>query len=381
MPPRNFCDIDSKYYLFGKSDTPEEKVRQWMIFELLAVYNVPVQAISIESPVKVGTRSHYADILILKEYRPWAVIECKRQEDSDISSGIQQAVSYASCLQAEFAAFTNGTDWLVKRFHAGQWFSVPDFPSYSARNHSRVKLRQLSSSYRGLFLLVRWIHQHSSNLESRDFLLTALERFADQLPLIFDSNSMLLWSNFLGDFIKFFKEPGWSRCENSSGFAQNEEGYKGFVRLFISLTRYYEKIDMRFNFEFLNIPAVRLSSCCSSSLDEILDSYHRDPGLIGEISDLFTLYIDTLNKRYEDLPGLEPILIKLIHYLTRHFYFEMSCAQKIPIPNADIKLNLILIELIKFIFEDHFCVSIPCLLEEKESGDWESIYEDLGEEI
>jgi hypothetical protein len=59
MPPRNFCDIDSKYYFFGKSDTPEEKVRQWMIFELLAVYNVPVQAISIEAPVKVGTRSHY----------------------------------------------------------------------------------------------------------------------------------------------------------------------------------------------------------------------------------------------------------------------------------------------------------------------------------
>jgi hypothetical protein len=41
MPPKSFYEINPKAYLFGKSDeTPEEKVRQWVLFELLSTYGI-----------------------------------------------------------------------------------------------------------------------------------------------------------------------------------------------------------------------------------------------------------------------------------------------------------------------------------------------------
>lgn len=36
MPPKPFYEINLSAYLFDKSETPEEKVRQWAIFELIS---------------------------------------------------------------------------------------------------------------------------------------------------------------------------------------------------------------------------------------------------------------------------------------------------------------------------------------------------------
>jgi len=379
MPPRNFCDIDSKYYLFGKSDTPEEKVRQWMIFELLAVYNVPVQAISIESPVKVGTRQYRTDILLLKDYRPWAVIECKRQEDSDVSNGIQQAVSYASCLQAEFAAFTNGKNWLVKRCRSDQWISVPDLPIYSSKSYSTVNLQQLSAAYGGLLLLLRWVHGHYSNgLEARDLLVTALRKFAPRLDLISGKHTQLLyWSRFLTDFIEFFEKIDVIKCVHCSNHASLWPS-KELIRVFRSLVRCYEKTDSSFNFEFLNTAIHHPLACCDTpcfeSMHEILEFYQCNSDCLVDAFRLFLLYTNLINDHCEGLPGFEPILARLTNHLAHHLHGEWLVGEKNPISNSNVKLTLIIKELLGFIFEDHFHVSIPDILEK---DDWDSIYNDL----
>ena len=97
MPPKAYYDVKASAYIFGMSDEkPEEKVRQWVLFELLTTYGISINDIEVERPVRVGTRNHRADVVILIEGAPLVVIECKRREDDDIAQGISQAVSYAS---------------------------------------------------------------------------------------------------------------------------------------------------------------------------------------------------------------------------------------------------------------------------------------------
>jgi hypothetical protein len=362
MPPRNFCDIDSKYYLFGKSDTPEEKVRQWMIFELLAVYNVPVQAISIESPVKVGTRQYRADILLLKDYRPWAVIECKRQEDGDISNGIEQAVSYASCLQAEFAAFTNGKDWLVKRCRAYQWISVPDLPTYSSSNSSAVQLDQLSISYTSIALLMRWIHGFSSTLGEREFLLGSLNIFCNSSRLyVSNYRDTYSWLRLLRDIIAFFKDLELCHELAASGFSSfTQKDINHLVKIFTSLVKCHKKFDpsLELNREHLS---TYIDDHGCGSIDELFEFYRCNLGWSIEAFECFFSYFDRWNRQEicKNSHNLESILIKLITQLVKHFHQEWIRGKKIAILNSNLGLTLSVIDLVKFIFENELQVTIP----------------------
>ncbi|MBD1933689.1 MULTISPECIES: type I restriction enzyme HsdR N-terminal domain-containing protein [Cyanophyceae] len=117
MSPRPFYEVKPSHYLFNKQETPEEKVRQWILFELLSTYAVPIGNIDVEKPVRVGTRTHRADIVIYQDFIPYIVIECKNQEDKSPDQGLDQAISYASCLGAKFAVYTNGWDWLEYRHY------------------------------------------------------------------------------------------------------------------------------------------------------------------------------------------------------------------------------------------------------------------------
>ena len=80
MPPKPFYEVQPSAYLFVKydGDKPEEKVRQWALFELLSTYGVFINNIVTERPVKVGTRTHRADIVVLRDGAPYVVIECKK---------------------------------------------------------------------------------------------------------------------------------------------------------------------------------------------------------------------------------------------------------------------------------------------------------------
>ena len=118
MSPKPFYEINPQAYLFDRSDeTPEEKVRQWALFELLSTYGVSINNIEIERPVKVGTRNHRADIVVLRESVPYVVIECKKWDDKKEEQGTQQALSYADAntMKARFAVYTNGDIWKVKK--------------------------------------------------------------------------------------------------------------------------------------------------------------------------------------------------------------------------------------------------------------------------
>lgn len=116
----------------GKRARPEEDVRQWCLHELLRAYGVCIVNIGIETPVRVGTRTHRADIVVLRDGHPYIVIECKPRRTRKHDDAMKQAISYATAadVNAEFAAYTNGNVWWVRRRVKDQWVPVPDLPTF-----------------------------------------------------------------------------------------------------------------------------------------------------------------------------------------------------------------------------------------------------------
>ncbi|MBN8656638.1 MAG: type I restriction enzyme HsdR N-terminal domain-containing protein [Anaerolineae bacterium] len=139
MPPKPFYEIEQKTYLFGKATLtelvapkrrkmPEEKVRQWVLFELLSTYGYNINDIKIEVPAKMGRGYHPADIVVYKDHQPYIVIECKKIGSNEKEEAIRQVITYANGLKTQFAVYVDGRDWLVKRLIIGEWFDIHDIP-------------------------------------------------------------------------------------------------------------------------------------------------------------------------------------------------------------------------------------------------------------
>ncbi|MBU1417326.1 MAG: type I restriction enzyme HsdR N-terminal domain-containing protein [Proteobacteria bacterium] len=171
MPPHAFYELNPKVYLFGKSSQqPEERVRQWVLFELLSTYGISIQNIKIEQSVKVGTRTHYADIVIFREKLPHVVIECKRRKDNKVEAGLDQAISYASAnsIQAEYAVYANGGDWLARRKVGKEWVAIPDIPKRSDTPQV-VGLQELLSALDELRPALYWFNRAVPPEEAQAF--------------------------------------------------------------------------------------------------------------------------------------------------------------------------------------------------------------------
>ena len=141
MPSRApFYQIDREAYLFasqligGDNKQPEEEVRQWCAFELIRAYGYSVTDLTFEHEVKVGSKSYRIDILVKRNGAPWIVVECKEQKHRKPAIGLEQAVSYADAqsVRAEFAVYTNGSAWNVRRRVDYRWVPVVDIPSSCA---------------------------------------------------------------------------------------------------------------------------------------------------------------------------------------------------------------------------------------------------------
>ena len=144
MKPNVYYEIPTDRYLFNKSEKPEEKIRQWVLFELLTTFGVNINNIQVEVPVKVGTRTHYADIVIYDNKKPIVVIECKRKEDNKPENSTDQAISYASSkeINAVYAISTNGKYWNCSKKINNEWSNVLEIPKFSRienDNYQRIE--------------------------------------------------------------------------------------------------------------------------------------------------------------------------------------------------------------------------------------------------
>jgi Type I restriction enzyme R protein N terminus (HSDR_N) len=118
------------------------------------------KVLEVERQVKVGTRNHRADIVILRESAPYVVIECKKWEDKHKDRGMQQALSYADAttMKARYAVYTNGDIWEVKRKMGDEWVDIPDLPSRIDDNY-QVRLDELIRSINDFKPAFFWLNQ------------------------------------------------------------------------------------------------------------------------------------------------------------------------------------------------------------------------------
>jgi hypothetical protein len=136
MQRKDYYEVPLGAYAFERSASeedikPEERVRQWCVQELIRAYGYSITDITFEHRVRYGSSQRRIDILILKDDKPFIVVECKRQEFKKNTKGLEQAINYAGAesIKAEYAVYTNGTDWMVQRCIDGRWAPIEDIPT------------------------------------------------------------------------------------------------------------------------------------------------------------------------------------------------------------------------------------------------------------
>lgn len=194
--PRQYYEIPEEAYLFGKQLTErskEEKIRQWALFELLSFYQINIRDLKIEVPIKIGTRIHFADIVVYKEHVPFAVIECKHQEEDKEQQSIEQAISYANSntLKAKFAVYTNGSVWIVRRKIEENWISFPDLPKYP-KPLEFIKFSDLTDALQRLEPLLYWTHETVPSQNAKKYFSFLEIFFAPSNPLLKEINEELI---------------------------------------------------------------------------------------------------------------------------------------------------------------------------------------------
>jgi DNA helicase-2/ATP-dependent DNA helicase PcrA len=95
----------------------EEKIRQWMISELIDTYKYPMSCIAVEYPVKEFSRKGFVDIAVQiydqGRLTPLIFVETKCP-GHNLEDGLNQVKSYLShCRVCRYGAVTDGNDLIV----------------------------------------------------------------------------------------------------------------------------------------------------------------------------------------------------------------------------------------------------------------------------
>ena len=150
--------IDSFRYRERLSNvhSAEEKVRQWVIAELVTTYGYPADCIFVEYPVKAFSQTGYVDIAVRinrdGQEAPFIFIETKRRGHST-DEAIKQVQSYLHhCPECRYGAATDGT---VIRIIDSESGPVRDFPvfrnTWGLSNTVRLTYRHLKTGKDAIF--------------------------------------------------------------------------------------------------------------------------------------------------------------------------------------------------------------------------------------
>ena len=90
--------------------TPEEEVRQKVLYFLVEHLKVPAGLLAVEYSVKVNGMDKRADAVVFgAEGQPLMIVECKAASVTLTEAVLDQAVRYHSALKPKFLLLTNGT--------------------------------------------------------------------------------------------------------------------------------------------------------------------------------------------------------------------------------------------------------------------------------
>lgn len=111
----------------------EEKVRQWILNELVETYRYPFDLLNIEERINIGSKTCFVDVAVnvYKNYvkNPFILIETKRW-GSGIVDGMNQLKSYlANCPSAQYGIITDGNE--IKIINKKLEF-IDDIPKFTS---------------------------------------------------------------------------------------------------------------------------------------------------------------------------------------------------------------------------------------------------------
>lgn len=118
----------------------EEKVRQWILAELVETYKYPLANIAIEYPVKAFSKTGYVDIAVNVNRSgsdvPFLFVETKRRSHS-LEDAREQIQSYVNhCPSCEYAAYTDGMSLRVMDRQGKPLDDLPEFREMWALSNS-----------------------------------------------------------------------------------------------------------------------------------------------------------------------------------------------------------------------------------------------------
>ncbi|MCE9645750.1 MAG: type I restriction enzyme HsdR N-terminal domain-containing protein [Chloroflexi bacterium] len=310
MPPKPIYEIDPKTYLFGKSLSisaeeannkrrkfPEEKVRQWTLFELMTSYGYLINDLKIEVPSKMGSGYHPADIVVYQDHRPFIVIECKKIGNNKTDEAIKQAITYATGLKTEFAVYTDGENWIVRRFVSGFWVEVVDIPATLNLNKGKTALN-LFLFIDKLKPLLFWTHKSIPAAKVRkyfsyfeDFIFTESFNFLGEI-----NGNLLLGAQHIS---KIMSGPVG---EQGSKIIKNEYNNKNLL-VAVSLLRKY-------------MGEVGVGGALVKDVETVEDKYYT----FEKIVELLNIELSAVAMNYINTAGEEFFLLRLTISVLRYLH-------------------------------------------------------------
>jgi type I restriction enzyme M protein len=120
-----------------RPETPEEKKRQTVARSLVQEYEYSAEDIEIEFPIKMGSSTKRADIVVFpggedhNQESVYMIVEVKEEETkpSNENNGVEQLKSYtAACMNVKFSMWVGSERLAFKVGGEDTWTQIPDIP-------------------------------------------------------------------------------------------------------------------------------------------------------------------------------------------------------------------------------------------------------------
>lgn len=109
--------------------TPEEQVRQKMLYFLVETRKMPAGLIAVEYSIKVNNLPKRADIVVFNKLgEPQMIVECKAESVPITEKVLDQAIRYFSGLKVKYLTLTNGKTMFCYRVTEGGIEVLSEFP-------------------------------------------------------------------------------------------------------------------------------------------------------------------------------------------------------------------------------------------------------------
>lgn len=112
--------------------TPEEEVRQKVLYLLVEQLGVPAGLLAVEYSVKVNGLDKRCDAVVFgQDGAPLMIVECKAASVKLTQGTLDQAVRYHSALHPKYLMLYNGVECYCFHSENGKLNALDHIPSYS----------------------------------------------------------------------------------------------------------------------------------------------------------------------------------------------------------------------------------------------------------